>query len=426
MGAQAPSELAHALGLTRETISRVLADLTERELVTKAKDPADGRRWLCSLTALGEQELRDYVALLAVPLPELPVASTATNAQFESALSAAVARRAQTNDPEGVLGRLSQIRTQASAAGERHIELRAMAEMAATLRHLGDDVGRSRLLRELDAVAAGNAGAEFGPDSVPRAAAYFGYEQGRRLSGEDGGFSKRMEYLGGSVRDFERLGRQSARGAYWTSRAGWALVSMADELRGNSQHEPALHYAHEARNVFAGVEDSYGLCRAFFVEGFVQRLRGDFEAALPPLVEAGQLAETYRYQRFHADALMQTGEVLRCLGRLDEAEAALTDGLDRAERLRMATTVGFAAAALGAVEFARSNPGKAHTLLARAEGAFVSRGHDEGRALVARRGAVVQRAMRPGHTEAHQRYILDALNRYWERRSPAGVTAALL
>ena len=53
----AVSDLARRLGVTQQAASKQVADLKRRGLVSKKRDPADGRSSLVSLTARGERAI---------------------------------------------------------------------------------------------------------------------------------------------------------------------------------------------------------------------------------------------------------------------------------------------------------------------------------------------------------------------------------
>jgi DNA-binding MarR family transcriptional regulator len=59
-GTHTPTELAEAERLQPQSLTRILAWVTERELVTRATDPGDGRRSLISITPAGLAVLREY------------------------------------------------------------------------------------------------------------------------------------------------------------------------------------------------------------------------------------------------------------------------------------------------------------------------------------------------------------------------------
>ncbi|MFD9888850.1 MarR family winged helix-turn-helix transcriptional regulator [Amycolatopsis sp. NPDC059027] len=59
-GTHSPKELADAERIQPQSLTRVLASLAERGLVTRTPDPADGRRSLIDITPAGRVELREY------------------------------------------------------------------------------------------------------------------------------------------------------------------------------------------------------------------------------------------------------------------------------------------------------------------------------------------------------------------------------
>ncbi|WP_406642459.1 MarR family winged helix-turn-helix transcriptional regulator [Amycolatopsis sp. WGS_07] len=61
-GTHTPGELAEAERMHPQSLTRVLASLAERELITRTADPADGRRSLIDITPAGLRTLRDCSA----------------------------------------------------------------------------------------------------------------------------------------------------------------------------------------------------------------------------------------------------------------------------------------------------------------------------------------------------------------------------
>jgi DNA-binding MarR family transcriptional regulator len=61
-GTQTPTELAEAERLQPQSLTRILASLTTRGLVTRTPDPDDGRRSRISITPDGLALLREYSA----------------------------------------------------------------------------------------------------------------------------------------------------------------------------------------------------------------------------------------------------------------------------------------------------------------------------------------------------------------------------
>ncbi|MDT8915486.1 MarR family transcriptional regulator [Amycolatopsis sp. PS_44_ISF1] len=59
-GTHTPGELAEAERIHPQSLTRVLASLTSRELITRTPDPSDGRRSLIDITAAGKALLREY------------------------------------------------------------------------------------------------------------------------------------------------------------------------------------------------------------------------------------------------------------------------------------------------------------------------------------------------------------------------------
>ncbi|MGW4484263.1 MarR family winged helix-turn-helix transcriptional regulator [Amycolatopsis sp. NPDC004368] len=59
-GTQTPGELAESERIHPQSLTRVLASLVERGLVTRTADPSDGRRSLIDITHAGRIVLRDF------------------------------------------------------------------------------------------------------------------------------------------------------------------------------------------------------------------------------------------------------------------------------------------------------------------------------------------------------------------------------
>jgi DNA-binding MarR family transcriptional regulator len=59
-GTHTPKELAEAERIQPQSLTRILATLTERGLVSRTADPADGRRYLIDITPAGVEVLRKY------------------------------------------------------------------------------------------------------------------------------------------------------------------------------------------------------------------------------------------------------------------------------------------------------------------------------------------------------------------------------
>ncbi|PFG46690.1 DNA-binding MarR family transcriptional regulator [Amycolatopsis sulphurea] len=59
-GTHTPGELAETERMHPQSLTRILATLTSRGLVTRTADPSDGRRSLIDITAAGRAVLREY------------------------------------------------------------------------------------------------------------------------------------------------------------------------------------------------------------------------------------------------------------------------------------------------------------------------------------------------------------------------------
>jgi hypothetical protein len=125
---------------------------------------------------------------------------------------------------------------------------------------------------------------------------------------------------------------------------------------------------------------------------------------------------------------MQLGEVRRCQGDTRHARTMLEESLRITERMDLHPIDAFAQSALGAVACQEQRLDEARSALQRAEGKFLDSRDLEGRALNARRQAVVYRRLADeGHphylTDAHT-FVLIALDSYKRLRSTAGEAAS--
>jgi DNA-binding MarR family transcriptional regulator len=59
-GTHTPKELADAERIQPQSLTRILASLTDRGLITRAPDPTDGRRSLIDITPAGRAVMREY------------------------------------------------------------------------------------------------------------------------------------------------------------------------------------------------------------------------------------------------------------------------------------------------------------------------------------------------------------------------------
>jgi DNA-binding MarR family transcriptional regulator len=61
-GTHTPKEIADAERIHPQSLTRILASLTERGLITRTPDPADGRRSLIDITPAGRALMREYTS----------------------------------------------------------------------------------------------------------------------------------------------------------------------------------------------------------------------------------------------------------------------------------------------------------------------------------------------------------------------------
>lgn len=67
-GSDSPSELSEMVGTSRANMTRILDELVEDGLVTRATAPRDGRRQIVTITAAGRKKVRDTVPRITGPL----------------------------------------------------------------------------------------------------------------------------------------------------------------------------------------------------------------------------------------------------------------------------------------------------------------------------------------------------------------------
>jgi MarR family transcriptional regulator, organic hydroperoxide resistance regulator len=418
-GPAVPKDLARTTGRESESVSRALNALLARGLVAFEPDPADRRRRIYGLTAAGEVQAADAVTYVSVPgavTSEQPAADL--HEILRETLSAAVALRRGSSRRRETLARLEVVQRQARTAHAPLIELEALQETIVTLRQARRAAETSPHMEQLDRLAQGSGG-DPALTMMP-ALGFLEYELGRAATAE---LSVRAEHLITSSSIFRRLARGGeVEHERWRARQGWALVSLADNFRQQSELGKALAEAMVAETLFEQLGDPYGLVRAKFMRGFCYRLRGQFADALEHLKNAYDLAQEERFAAFAADALMQLGEVHRSQGDLETAADMLSEAHQHASVLELPLTQAFAQSALAAVDHVRGREGDVTSGLTEAHQLFDSRGHRDGVALNLRRRAVVARQS-GGDLQAAGAFLAEARALYLQMRSPAGVVA---
>lgn len=485
---RSPTDLATALGVAKESVSRALRELSKDGLVSSESDPDDARVKVYSAVnvtaagraavaeyrafgapgtppeALGDEEVRDHLVELVVAAEEDLARGDLETARIRSetiereagdrkwsdlvdrartlgarAADQLVDAREQlvrdidravelrrTGSRSTAIPMLAATCGLAVANGWLRIELRARAELMASLRQADRQADLDRQFETLSEL-------RFGPRPVPGvitqiAAAHEFYERGRRPSA-DGSEGPSYESLVAAQAYYTDLADHEPDEPEWAKRRGWASLSIAENLRRQTYHGRALRHVKAARDVF-DQNDSYGLARTLFVEGFCMKLQGKFDAARAPLAEALELVEARGYRDFEADIRAQLGDVERCTNQLDVAELHLRAAKTLGITLGRPVTSAFAVSALGAVAYAHGDYPTAISLFETSEDSFSQAGHAGGKALTKRRLATAIREQDPERVDgagrsSHALYR-EALEIYGEMGSPAGAAACLI
>jgi DNA-binding MarR family transcriptional regulator len=437
-GTATPTELGKRLGSPAPSISRILKEFREAGLVVSEGDEADRRRSHYSLTAAGEVQLNKHTAFGAKEKPPPPLSGDQTVQLLRTALDRAVRIRREANRLGEAIARLRAVIREAEKIGARDIALEGMVELAKTLRQDRRPEEQEELwaaydeqVDRLNDIALGND-ADYGAELAVPAAAHLKYSLGRAgdRRGED--LPSREAHLTAACSLYGQLvsNSQMPVTANWLARQAWSVVSLAGNLRKQTQLEKALRLATMAKRSFDLLEDDYGRAHCLFMFGFCLRLLGEFREAWVCLERAYKIADIRSFERIRADTLMQMGEVKRCLGDLDEAREMLDDALGQADGMKLLVTQAFAQSALGAVEFQQEHLSQARDYLAGAESLFQGCQHVEGMALNARRQAAVAREIavessKPSYA-AVERLIESAYEGYADLHSPAGIAACAI
>jgi DNA-binding MarR family transcriptional regulator len=423
-------DLAARLEVYPETISRRVSKLRGEGLVESSQLADDGREWQHRLTTAGEVELSRHLAYGAKPEPVRP-AREAEVEFLRSALDAAVEMRRHSNQLGEAESRLQVVLREARKLGEGELVVEAIAELTITQRQNRKAAEVAGLIEELETIASGKSMFS-GSTLVLPALAHHQYALGKADARSISELSKRADHLISSASLFEGLAAapQSHSSQKWREREAWSLASLANNLRARSQidgSDGALEKTAAALRIFEELEDPYGRSHCLFQFGFCLRLLGEFEGAWKWLSEAQALATEHSFERFQADSLMQIGEVLRCRGELDEAQAALEESRDRSVLMGLGVTQAFAHSALGAVAFDKREYGEAQNELWHAEKKFERFEHDKGLALNSRRRAVVARLLwsesKKDDLERVERMVELARANYQALHIPAGEIA---
>jgi len=421
-----PTELAESLGTSTSVVSRLLSELKTEGHVVEVTDPTDRRRRIYGLTDAGATEVSRLIAFGPIEGAAEPDHSL-DESQLADALARAVEDRRVRNDLARAATTCERVVAQAAKAGTHDLELRARRELLATYRqarrHI-DMVDHIDVLRQI----------WLGRTDLPKALqtpaqAHLNYELGRLNDAPGGGTlderASRLTTAAQLYADLAEAGEPASEN--WTERHAWALVGLAENRRERGELGVALSAVERGYGLFEKIEDDYGMTRCCFLAGFSLRLRGHFPYAWTALTVAEDRAKAHGFARFHADTLMQMGEVMRCLRETKTAHELLGEALGRADSLDMHVTKAFALSALGATHFDDDEYGHARENLEEAQRIFEEQGHPEGIALNLRRLAVVERTIAELDNRADalvsSRLLLRARDRYQELRSPAGVAA---
>lgn len=409
-----PSQISGQLRRSTTVISRVLTILLDEGLVTFTSDPDDGRFRHYRLTDAGSVPSDDVV----VP----PSAAEEERQYLGLVIAAAVRARRRKNHLQYAIDRLERVLTQATKANANDLALVARRELATTLRQAGRLKDLNTHLEAFAAIAAGTDHVE--PHLVAPAAACLDYELGRQKALPE---RERLEHYIAAATAFRRC--QSFNGANdWAPREGWALLGSAELWRQQTEFGTALALAERAEAIFVDYDDTYGSAEATRIQGFCQRLRGNFNASIPVLERANNLARASSAKRSRADILLQWGDALRCIGEFDRATEVLDEAVELAKALDRPRTLGFCYTSLSAVEHAIGNYDQAWKLATEAS-TFITPS-EPGRALNTRRLGVIARDLADNTDQAMLRvareHFREALEEYSKQQSPAGLAACYI
>lgn len=420
-------DLAADLGVRTESISRIVSELRSEGLLESETDRDDKRQRHHFLTAAGETELSRY---FAYGDPQHEIVETSHRQRVDllyATLDAAVQMRRETHQLKDAATRISIVLREARKLEDGGLVIEAINELATTFRQIPtEDAEVERLLDELEKISLGNSPVA-SPSLVMPAIAHREYALGRLGEHRDLGEGRERNLIVAA-----NLYEQLATAPYhldpakWKERQGWGLIGLARVRHARSKFELALVEAAKALHLFEEIENSYGRAHCQYVFGDCLRLLGDFEGAWIWLKDAQAMAEEHSYERFRAKLLWQMGEVMRCRGEIDAAQAALEESRERAAAMRLKVVCAFAHSGLAAVAFHQEDLERADEQLDKARVVFEELEHKPGLALTGRRKAAVARVRfeqtRKRREEAESR-IGEAIGHYLYLGSPAGVAA---
>jgi tetratricopeptide (TPR) repeat protein len=406
-----PSQIAETLNRSTTVVSRVLSNLLEARLVTYGTNCDDGRIRHYRLTT------RDILSDEGEVEPPSP---TEEERQYLGlVIDAAVRARRRENDLSYAADRLGRVLEQATKAKANDLALVARGELATTLSQAGRFDEVQVHLAALGDIAAGKANVE--PRLVAPATGCLDYALGRQDSLPA---RERLEHLTTAATVFRRC--EDLNEAHdWAPREGWARLMSAELWRQQTEFGIAVAHAKRAESIFLAYDDTYGSAEAARIQGFCQRLRGNFREAISVLRRAVDLATACSADRCLADVLLQLGDALRCMGELGHASETLSEAGDVAGRLGRTRTLGFILNALGAVRYASRDLDQAWVLATEA-GDFLA-SSPQGLALNTRRRAVIARGLaaegEPAKRRQSEELFHESLVRYGDLDSPAGIAA---
>jgi DNA-binding MarR family transcriptional regulator len=428
-GSTPPRDLAELLSSSRETMSRLLGDLQKSGFVEEGTDNGDRRLRPYSLTPAGETELNRHLAYGKKVEPSRRLEEKESSELLREAIERAVRLRRETNELEETRDRLTAVARESSKIGAQEIALDAQAELVKTMRQIKDFEAMDKVIDELEAISLGKKEG-YDASFVLPAAAHYRYAVGRCGDRRGDRLPVRANHLATAASLYGQLAksaRTNRRKQSWLTHRAWSVLSLAGNLRKQTQLIRALHFAAVAKGAFDDLEDAYGRVHCLFMFGFCLRLLGEFKESWTCLSRAHDLAVERNFERARSETLMQMGEVCRCQGEVDEARVHLTESVELARHMELDVTEAFAFSALGAVEFQTHDLGGAQKLLTDAQGIFEACEHNQGRALNARRQAAVARRIAGESSNPNyaviERWIDWAIKEYIEMRSPAGFAA---
>ncbi len=421
--------LTGIVGSDGSTINRLLKALTENGLVESEGVEGDKRLRLYRLTVEGELRLNEHRAFGDREAAPVAPDDETVRRFLRSAIRNAIKLRRQTNRLEDAAIRLQRVRREADKLGAFHITLDAMAELSTTFSRQRKFAEVEALVEEMRCIAAGEHASK-DPKLVLPAAAYYRHALGHMpVDRKYGSLGEKASHLDSAQSLFDELRVTEPKSELdWGSREAWSIFGLASNFRKRWSIDKAIATTGHAFRLFNELDDVYGRSRCLLMFGLCARLRWYFGNAALLLEEALAVASSNEFPRVQAEVLMQFGEVRRCQGDTRHARTMLEESLRITERMDLHPINALAQSALGAVACQEQRLDDARSALQRAEDRFINSGDLEGRALNARRQAVVYRRLADeGHshylTDAHA-FVVVALESYKLLRSTAGEAAS--